>query len=184
MGKETQSWIFVKKIPKLIIPIKEVYLNCPQISPFITIFRKEYKPMKEMQIEWKGEVTFKGSLDDFKDFAKTMNTGISKGQFVVTIPVFKPGRGSAGYQPFLKEILSPSAIAEYSEKEEPMSVPMIGPINGGLLFAHLHIGDKVVALDRAKFKKLAEDVAVKLAARSVDANVDFNGVMGKLQSLY
>jgi hypothetical protein len=104
----------------------------------------------------------------------------------VRIPEWKhvPPQHLAGCNPEpFADLLGPDVLTKIVGDLPRMRVQFIKDIPGGIRTAHVHLGDEVALLDRAKFRTLVGQVARALAERRVDAVEDYVGVMQGVDQL-
>jgi hypothetical protein len=148
------------------------------------------------QFEWKAEITFKGTADEFNEMTASLGGVFKTGRVAVNIPRWKkpyPGNdGVGGRMPFpepLRERLNLDAITEGMPRVWLKPFPIIigegpgGGIAGGIRTPHLHLKEEVVLLDRERFKTFAGEIARELAGRHVDTTEDYVGVMNHIGRL-
>jgi len=144
------------------------------------------------QFEWKAEITFKGTADEFNEMTASLGEVLKAGRVAIDIPELRkypyPGDGWGGIMPFprpphqveFSKRLNLNAIAEGMPR---MKIKPFPGIDGGIRTPHMHMGDEVVLLDREQFKMFAGEVARELASRHVDTTEDYVGVMNHIGRL-
>lgn len=130
---------------------------------------------------WKAEIRFNGTAEEFNQLA----AAIEKLPVEVSIPEWahRPHH-FAGCMPVPIDILLGREWMGKLIKDMPhVKVRHIKDIYGGIRTAHVHLGDEVVFLDRARFKTLVTDVARELGARRVETVEDYIEVMDAVDRL-
>lgn len=126
------------------------------------------------RINWKAEVEFDGTVEDFNRMAGMLNDL----PIVVRIPEWpRPGPFPGIYAMPIEKLLAEKQLREIVSDAQPLQIKYIKDIAGGIRLAHVHLGDQVYLIDRAKFQVLVGEVAQRLATRRVEAIGDYVGVM-------
>jgi len=137
------------------------------------------------KFEWKAEIAFKGTADEFARFTKGLKTLAEAGTVSFRIPEegFKP-IPFPGFWPIEPEILlGRDRLAKLLESRQRLNFDFIRDIRGGIRTPHLHFADDVVLLDRAAFQTVVSQAAAALAARHVEAATDYAQVMAGINAL-
>jgi hypothetical protein len=147
------------------------------------------------QFEWKAEITFKGTAEEFNKMSASLAEMLKLGRVGIDIPGWHPGRWAGLIQSDIDILgIDMKALTEGMPRFNIKSLPHIGgggiaggiripPIAGGIRSPHLHIENEVVLLDRDRFKTFVGEVARELAERQVDANPDYVGVMSSINTI-
>jgi hypothetical protein len=125
---------------------------------------------------WKAEITFRGTADEFNKFMDCLE----EAPVDVNIPGWRcrPPWHVAGCMPAPPDtILGRAKLNKIIEDMPREQIKYVRDIYGGIRAAHLHIGDEVVLLDRARFKTYVKEVAAKLAESRIDKTDDYIQVM-------
>jgi len=131
--------------------------------------------MKEAFV-WKANVTFKGTAEQFNRMIHMLE------EFPVEaeIPEWEgihphlPGCERFPYRALVSDEMMNTIVADMPRYE---MVFLQQDIAGGIRTPHLHLGNEVVFLDRARFKTFVGHVAQGLAERRVEAGGDYIQVM-------
>jgi len=116
------------------------------------------------KLNWKGEVTFEGSKEEFQSFKET----IEKHPVVVTVPelgesISKPSPRSphiiGGHPAGIVSVPSGIDLEQIIEGQPRMQFTSIKGIAGGIRTPHLHRGDQVVLVDKERFKTILGEAA-------------------------
>ena len=127
-------------------------------------------------IEWKAEIMFKGTMDEFNEVAKVLN------EKPVRI-IIKEWEGRpnhlAGCSPFpLTNILADDLLDQYLKKGRAINkIIFIKDIAGGIRTPHFHLRDQLVLLDRSQFVEYVADMAHELGKRRAEEIGDYIEVM-------
>lgn len=156
--------------------------------------KTEEGSIMENRFEWRAEIRFKGTEKEFAKLAELVEAMPAE----VAVPdesiseklasssaeysMIRP-RPFPGEPPYIERILGMDRIKLLTKDNPIVSIKFPDDIAGGIRTAHLHIGDKVVLLDRNTFKKVVLEVATEIAAKNVDAGIGFPGVMASLDML-
>jgi hypothetical protein len=135
--------------------------------------------------EWKAEIKFKGTAAEFNRFVDSLGEASKAGNITISIPewALRPHH-LAGCMPVPVDVLlGEDRLEPIIEGMPRMQIRYIRDIHGGIRTAHLHLGDTVVLLDRARFKTLVGQVAHELAARRVEGMEDYVDVMNQVGRL-
>jgi hypothetical protein len=123
-------------------------------------------------ITWKAEVSFEGNIDEFKEF----KTALDKYRVQASIPGLKGLATGSGYAKFEYAVSfkqNPAQFEKFVAGEPRVQLAQIGGISGGMRNPHLHLGDEVVIVDKARFKALLGEVAKAVAERKVESEDDY-----------
>lgn len=113
----------------------------------------------EEKIKFRTFIKFEGSIKEFKRAI----TGLVELPIIIQPPPWEKPH-LAGCWPFpIVKILGEELLNRYGKEGIPIKLPDVIP--GGILTPHLHIGDKVVLIDRAKFKEIIGKVASELVGK-------------------
>ena len=135
--------------------------------------------------EWKAEIAFKGTAEDFAQFAEHMEAITKAGKVSVRIPEWWPRPTPfPGFWPVdPRVLLGRKAIAKLVEGSPIIDIKYIRDIRGGMRTAHLHLGDQIVLLERETFKQVVSKVAAELGSQRVEAAADYVQVMAGINAL-
>lgn len=135
--------------------------------------------------EWKAEVAFKGTAEQFAKFADQMEAVAKQDYVSIQIPDWWPWpRPFPGFWPIDPWIfLGRDRVNKLIEGSPTMQIRYIRDIRGGIRRAHLHMGDQIVMLERDAFKEIVTQVAAGLVAQRVDAMGDYMDVMEGINEL-
>lgn len=131
---------------------------------------------------WKGEIVFKGSVDEFNQFAELLDLQPVR----VGIAEWAKIEGShlAGCNRVPVDKLIERAKLDKIIADQPrIKLRFIKDIRGGIRSPHMHLVDEVVLLNRNRFKTLVGEVATVLAETRVDRLDDYINVMGTVNML-
>jgi hypothetical protein len=136
--------------------------------------------MSENTFTWKAEVEFHGTAEQFNEMAVHLN----KLPVRVRIPEWPfplpfPGLIRIPIER-LREI---GLFAEAEPRAAQAALAVIQGINGGIRDAHMHVGDAVVFLDRARFQKLLGETASALAIDLAAVATDYVKAATVIQSM-
>lgn len=133
------------------------------------------------KFEWKAEIKFDGTADEFNDVLAALD----ELPFEVEIPEWEGlPHHFAGCMPIPIDVLIGVDNLEKLVADLPrIRIKYIRDIYGGMRTAHVHVGDEVVLLDRARFRTLVADVAHELGERRAEMIEDYVGVMGPVGGL-
>lgn len=125
-------------------------------------------------LKWKAEVKFVGTADDFNKMAARLD----ELPVEVTIPEWycRPHH-YAGCMPIPIDLILRDRLKELVVDLPRYRIKFIRDIYGGMRMAHVHLGEEVVLLDQARFKKLVSGVAQELGEKRVEAIGDYIEVM-------
>ncbi len=127
------------------------------------------------RFEWKGELKFVGTADEFNELAATLNQ--LPVEFIIPEWEDRP-RHFDGCTPFPVEVLlGQDRLKKFTEKMPTININYIQDIRGGMRTPHLHWGDKVVLLDRTQFVRYVADMAHELGERRAETIEDYIEVM-------
>jgi hypothetical protein len=132
------------------------------------------------QFEWKAEITFKGTADEFNKMADSVGRLRESGHINVSIPEWgriKPQHLAGCMRIPIDIIFDPPKLNAIIDGQKKIQVKQLTDIAGGIRTPHLHIGEEVVLLDRSQFKTVVADIAHALASKRADAIKDYTGVM-------
>jgi hypothetical protein len=138
------------------------------------------------KFEWKAEIKFNGTAAEFNRFTESMAAALKAGTITIGIPEWKcrPPHHLAGCMPIpIDVLLGEERIKEITRDMLQVQINWLRDIRGGMRTPHLHLGDNVVLLDRARFKTVVTQVAQELAARRVEATEDYIGVMSAINAI-
>jgi hypothetical protein len=139
------------------------------------------------QFEWKAEITFKGTAEEFNEMSASLGEVLKAKYVAVSIPGVKWPDTSGGRfpfpRPFPDEFSERMNRAKITDGMPEVSIKYLKDICGGIRTPHYHVGDKVVLLDRARFKVLVGELARELAISHVDLTEDHVEVMNHIGRL-
>lgn len=127
------------------------------------------------KITFRTEIEFKGSLSEFEKVATSL------AEQPIRIRVEWPPDHTAGCWPIGPEQLLGKKVLETVTEGMPR-IKIIKGIPGGIRDPHLHIGNEIVLIDRAKFKEVAGQVAMVLAERLAE-RADYTETVGAIRNL-
>jgi len=135
--------------------------------------------------EWKAEIAFKGTAEEFAQFAEQMEAVAKARNVSVRIPDWWPKPGPfPGFWPVdPRVLLGRDVLAKLVEGSPMIDIKYIRDIRGGIRTAHLHLGDQVALLERAAFKEVVSKVAAELGSQRVDSAADYVHVMAGINGL-
>ncbi|MFW9973374.1 MAG: hypothetical protein ACFFDF_24535 [Candidatus Odinarchaeota archaeon] len=111
----------------------------------------------ELDLEFKTEVVFKGSVEEFQEFAVNLVKLPVKLKYDRIWRLWK----KAGSMPVPMElILRSDELRNLVQAEKRFK--LIKDIDGGIRNAHFHIDDEIVLIDRDVFEKFTEKVAERM----------------------
>lgn len=132
------------------------------------------------QFEWKAEISFKGTAEEFNKWADSVGQLRESGHINVSIPEWakiKP-RHLAGCMRFpIDMIIDPQRLKSIVGVRPPIQLKQLTDIAGGIRTPHIHLGEDVVLLDRPQFKTVVAEIAHALASKRAEAIDDYTGVM-------
>lgn len=131
---------------------------------------------------WKGEIVFKGTVEEFNKLAKLLEPQPVK---VVIAEWAKINRTHlAGCNRVaVDKLLGRARLEKIIANQLRIKPQFIKDICGGIRSPHMHLADEVVLLDRNRFKTLVGEVASELATTRVDRLNDYIDVMGTVNML-
>lgn len=130
------------------------------------------------KLVWKAEVKFVGSADDFNKFAEQMEK--LNAEIDVREWRWRPNH-FAGCMPVPIELLLGKDKLEHLAKDLPqIKIKYIKDIYGGMRVPHFHYKDKIVLLDRERFREFVRDVAEELGGRRAERIEDYIDVMNPI----
>ncbi len=130
--------------------------------------------MKE-KFEWKAEIKFEGTADEFNKLAATLNQ--LPVEFVIPEWEDRPHH-LPGCTPFpIDVLLGRDRLKKLADKRPIIKLDYVLGIDGGIRTPHFHLGDEVVLLDRPQFMRYVADVAHELGQRRAETIDDYIEVM-------
>jgi hypothetical protein len=142
------------------------------------------------ELEWKAEISFKGTAAEFNRFAESVAPVLKAEGITLALPELRrpwpepepwpwpwPGPWPGLWPIPIDVLLGAERIKPMVQDMPELQINFIRDIRGGIRTPHLHLGDKVVLLDRASFKTVVAQVASELAARRVEAMEDYVDVV-------
>jgi hypothetical protein len=116
-------------------------------------------------IKWTGEITFDGTIEEFREFGKLLQHPRIK----VKIPnMHKPPRLLPGYPPLPQtDFVRPENLDRLIKEGRVKTVPVLPDIAGGIRMAHVHMASQIVLLGAEQFKLYAADLAKGIAEKRV-----------------
>jgi hypothetical protein len=136
----------------------------------------------EERFTWKGEIVFKGTVDQFDRLAKILENHPVK----VGIPEWAmiDRHHLAGCNRIAVEnLLGRDMLAKIVAGQPRVKINFIKDIRGGIRSPHLHYESDIILLDRERFKMLVGNVASALATARVDRIGDYINVIGPVNAL-
>ena len=132
-------------------------------------------------LRWKAEIQFEGTADEFNK----MVAHLDKLTVGIAITEWETrGHHLPGCTPMPIDVLiGRERLGELVENLPRFDIKFIRDIYGGIRTAHVHIGDEVVLLDRARFKTLVSDVAHELGGRRAESIDDYIEAMDPVSRL-
>lgn len=129
------------------------------------------------EVVWKGEVTFQGTVDEFKAFTSALTA------HPVSITVAETlGRlgANAGYMriPEYETVVGKSMVETLQREAVPLPLPPF--IAGGIRTPHFHAGQQALLVSKEQFKAFLGDVARKMTEDHVEAETDFYNMIKPL----
>ena len=131
---------------------------------------------------WKGEIVFKGTVDEFNQFAELLDLQPVR----VGIAEWAKIEGShlAGCNRVpVDKLLERAKLDKIIANQPRVKLRFIKDIRGGIRSPHMHLADEVVLLNRDRFKTMVGEVASVLAETRVDRLDDYIKVMGTVNML-
>lgn len=137
--------------------------------------------MKE-EFEWKAQIKFEGTAAEFNRLVDSLGDALKAGRITISVPEWElRPRHLAGCMPIPVDVLlGEERLKPIIERMPQVQIKYLRDIRGGIRTAHLHLGEDVVLLDRARFKTVVAEIARELAARRVEAIEDYVGVMNQV----
>lgn len=135
--------------------------------------------------EWKGEIKFKGTAAEFNRLGDSLTDLLKTGHVTIDFPEWlRRPRPLPGLWPVLADVvLGGEMLKSITEGMPRVQINYIRDIRGGIRTPHLHVGDDVVLLDRARFKTVVAEIARDLAARRAEAMEDYVDVTDPITAL-
>jgi len=150
----------------------------------------------ENRFEWSAEIKFKGTEKEFMKLAELIEAmpaevedpekkaSETSGFVATAYPIVRwPWPPWPGLPPYPERILGVDRIEQLTRDMPHVKIKIPRDIDGGMRTAHVHIGDKMVLLDRDTFKKVVSEVASVMTTMNVDAGIGYVGVMNSLKML-
>ncbi|GAH36871.1 unnamed protein product [marine sediment metagenome] len=131
----------------------------------------------EEKIKFRTFIEFEGSK---KEFERAIIDLVGLPIIIKPPPIEIPHTAGCMPLPMIK-ILGKELLNRYAEKGIPIKLPDVIP--GGILTPHLHIGDKVVLIDRAKFKEIIGKIASELVGK-VAETASYSKTIETIRSIY
>jgi hypothetical protein len=129
----------------------------------------------EKEITFRTEIEFKGSLKQFEQVAATLV------KLPIRIRVEWPPEHNAGCWPVpIENILSKQILDAIVEGIEPLKV--IKPFPGGIRDPHLHVGGKIVLINRDKFREVVGKAAMEIAGKIAEMS-EYPQAIGAIRNL-
>jgi len=129
------------------------------------------------KLVWKGEVTFEGTIEEFKAFATTLTSQRVSISISETLGRLGP---NAGYmRPIDYNTLVQKSILDKMQ-QEATHVPLPGIIAGGIRSPHLHVGQEVLLVSKEQFRTFLGDVARQMTENHVEGETDFYNMIKPL----
>jgi len=135
-------------------------------------------------LKWKAEIKFAGSPEEFNK----MLARLDQLPVEIAIPEWERRPNHlAGCMPFPLDLILGDRLLKLVEDQPHVNIKYIRDIRGGMRMAHVHIGDEVVFLDRARFKTLVSSVAQELGgmrAEKIDDYIEVMDAVGRLDPAF
>jgi hypothetical protein len=137
------------------------------------------------QFEWKAEITFKGTADEFNRFSGSLQEVMKAKLVTVTIPDWKdiPRHLAGCMRVQFDHLLDKEIVNPIIEGMTRVQVNPLTDIAGGIRTPHLHLNEEVVLLNRERFKMFAGEIARELAIRRAEVIGEHVGVMNPIGGL-
>lgn len=131
-------------------------------------------------LKWKGELTFEGTLEQFKTFTTSLE------KYQVAIGVADLGNVIGDYHPagYIRPIhafLNKDYLEKLTDGASRMQMKAIEGIAGGIRNPHIHLGSEIVLVDRERFKEIIGEVAGRIAQERVDVESDYCEMVKAIQ---
>jgi hypothetical protein len=138
---------------------------------------RKVSPNSDVEITFRTEIEFKGSIQEFEKVATTLV------ELPIRIRVEWPPGHTAGCWPIAPEqILGKRVLDRVTEGMPRIKAEIIRGIDGGIRDPHLHIRDEMVLLDRARFKEVVGQVAMELAGKIAERE-EYTETVGAIRNL-
>lgn len=129
------------------------------------------------KLTWKGEIEFRGTAEDYNKLSAALElTGVS----VSGVEWWDKHRW-AGLWPVpiwvLLDMDRIEAVVNAAGAQNQLRLTHIRGIRGGIREPHLHLQDEVALINRQQFKQLMIEAAGALAAKRVDAGLDYQSTV-------
>ena len=135
----------------------------------------------EEKFAWKAEIRFEGTAEMFTKVAQTLE----RLPVEIEIPEwkFRPPH-LAGCLPLpLLRLIPEDRLNKLVEGMPVINIKYVKGIDGGMRTPHVHLGDDIVLLDRARFAQYVGEVAGSLASMRAEAVEDYVDVMNPVGHL-
>ena len=135
----------------------------------------------EEKFTWKAEIRFEGTAEMFTKVAQALE----RLPVEIEIPEwkFRPPH-LAGCMPLpLLRLIPEDRLNKIVEGMPVINIKYVKGIDGGIRTPHLHLGDDIVLLDRARFAQYVGEVASTLGAMRAEALEDYVDVMNQVGRL-
>lgn len=131
---------------------------------------------------WKGEVVFKGSVDEFNQFAELLDLQPVRVGIAEWAKIKGPHLAGCNRVP-IDKLLERAKLDKIIANQPRIKLRFIKDIRGGIRSPHMHLADEIVLLNRNRFKTLVGEVATVLSETRVDRFDDYINVMGSVNML-
>jgi hypothetical protein len=131
---------------------------------------------------WKGELVFKGSVDEFNKLAELLDLQPVRVGIAEWAKIERSHLAGCNRVP-VDKLLERAKLDKIIVNQPRIKLKFIKDIRGGIRSPHMHLADEVVLLNRNRFKTLVKEVATVLAETRVDRLDDYINVMGTVNRL-
>jgi hypothetical protein len=132
------------------------------------------------KLVWKGEIEFVGTAEEYNRLSGI----IGRGNVSVAGGDWWNKHHWPGLWPEpLAELIGMDRINELVADSPQIRLEYIKGIRGGIRNPHLHVGDQVVLVGREQFRQALCEAAAALAAKRVDAGLDYEATMAPVANL-
>ena len=143
--------------------------------------KEKGKKVMPKKFEWKAEVKFKGTVDEFNDIMSYLDKQPVEIDLVEWAGIRRHLAGCNRIP--IENILDKVMIEKITAKSAKLDLKYIQDIAGGIRDPHIHVGDRVCLLSKDNFKHYAAEVAKELALMRVNNSEDYIEMMNPINSL-